>query len=247
MSLIIPTPLPLRKPGPRDTIMADSVLWIDAGRGAQPAPPYPPAGQVLDLSSGANHGISYQALMSPLGLLLDNVDDRITFGTNAINLRLAGARGLSAAIYVRPLGLVGGTGRNQLWGFNINGSSSAACAWFTDSGKLVAGGRSQSADGFQSVSTSVAIAREQEDIFICCVLDYAASRIRVWINDKLVADQSVSFGSEYYRSGTATLIDTIGAAPAGTYPLSGIIRGFALLRSPLEPGEVARVRELMVD
>ncbi len=247
MGVRIPASIPAKGPSLPDNIMTDSALWLNVIPCAQTVTPYPAAGQVLDLSTYANHGSSYQALVGPSGLIFDNVDDRISFGTNVVNPRLSGARGLSAAILVRPLGLVSGAGRNQLFGFNINGSSSCISAWFTDSGRLTFGGRSQAADAFQFFTTPYAVAAEGVDVFVSGVIDYSSDKLRLWVGEKLIADQIMSFGSETYQPGVSTLADTIGATASGTYPLNGIIKDFALFRKPLDAGEVFRVRELMMN
>lgn len=245
MGSVMPVASPLRGPGLPESIMADSAVWLTTGSSPQPAPPYPTAGPVVDLSGYATHGIGIQPLIGMGGLVFDAVDDRISLGTNILNPRLAGARGLSAAILMRPLGLVAGSGRNQLFGFNINGFSSSISGWFTDSGKLVFGGRSQAADTFQSHTTAAAVAADGVEVFLCGVLDYAFDRLRIWVGERLVADQGVAFGADTYQPGTSSQADTIGATSAGTNPLNGAVRAFALFRKPLDPGEVARVRELM--
>lgn len=206
---------------------------------------YPAPVQVIDLSAYSSHAANYQAVRGPLGLAFDATDDRLSFGVNLVNARLSGAKGIGVAVYVRPLGLVSGTGRNQLFSFNVNGSSSSVSAWFTDSGKLVFGGRSQSADSFQSYTTLSAVASDEKDVFICGILDFAADRLRIWIGDKLAAEQSVTFTSDTYQPGTATQADTLGASAVGMYPLNGIVRGFALFRKPLDADEVQAVRRLM--
>ena len=247
MGIRIPTSLPAKAPSLPDSIIVDSALWLNVIPCAQTVPPYQSAGQVLDLSAYANPGSSYQVLVGPGGLVFDNVDDRISFGTNIVNPRLAGARGLSAAVLVRPLGLASGAGRNQLFGFNLNGSLSCISAWFTDSGRLTFGGRSQAADTFQFCTTPTAVAADGVDIFVCGVIDYSNDRLRLWVGERLVAEQTMSFGSDTYQPGVSTLVDTIGATASGTYPLNGIIKGFALFRKPLDPGEISKVRELMMN
>jgi hypothetical protein len=154
---------------------------------------------------------------------------------------------LSAAVLVRPLGLASGAGRNQLFGFNINGSSSCISAWFTDSGRLTFGGRSQAVDTFQFNTTPAAVAADGVDVFVCGVIDFTADKLRIWVGERLITEQIMSFGSETYQPGVSTLADTIGATASGTYPLNGIIKGFALFRKPLDTGEVFRVRELMMN
>jgi|GEM_PF-6987855 len=247
MGVRIPVSLPMKGPSLPESLIADSALWLNVISCSTPAFSYPASGQVVDLSTYANHGMSYQTLIGPNGLIFDNVDDRISFGTNILNPRLAGARGLSAAMLVRPLGLASGAGRNQLFGFNLNGSLSCISAWFTDSGRVTFGGRSQAADAFQYYTTPNVVAADGVDVFMCGVIDFSVDILRIWVGERLVADQVMSFGSDTYQPGVSTLTDTIGATASGTYPLNGIIKAFTLFRKPLDAGEISEVRELMMN
>lgn len=246
MGDVIPAHFPSQPAGRSASILADALVWMDmASYSGQPGPVYQPTARIVDQSRYGHHASNYQTTAGNRGLVFDNVDDRISFGTNALNPRLAGSRGISAAVWLKPNGLASGSGRNQIFGVAIHSANSGISAWFTDSGKLVAGGRSQAADTFQSVTTASAVAAIDRDIFFCVVLDFTADRIMLWIEDQPAVSQSAVFGSDVYTPGTPTVQDTIGATSSGSYPLNAVFRSFLLVNKPLDRDQVYHLRSLM--
>ena len=101
---------------------------------------------------------------------------------------------------------------NTLIGCYINGNSNSILIKLNNTGTIQVGGRSQSADSFQSITSTKTITVGTK-YHLDARYDYAGDNITLFVNGAEWINGSVSFGSSTYIGGTPTRDDAL----AGDY------------------------------
>ena len=143
-----------------------------------------------------------------------NASNYATLGAGAMNALMDGAAAISVSVFAKAAGLTSGTptAANRLLAFQIAGGNSIVILW-QDAGSgnanVLAGGRSQEADGFQSCVGDEEFAYDAWH-HIGLVMNYTTDRILVYVDGVLDKNQAVNFGSDTFVPGSPTLHDVIG-------------------------------------
>jgi hypothetical protein len=151
--------------------------------------------------------------------------------------------GFSFTVLYKPTDLETGAGRDTLFDFTIGYTgTSGNAAWFTDTGKLVLGGRSTISDSFASKTTTNAIITVEEWAAIGGVINYNNKTISIYKNGKLFEPfTTVTFLNNYYiypHIDVTTVTDKIGMTSAVLHPLNGIMMYFIIYPRALTATEI---------
>jgi hypothetical protein len=164
---------------------------------------------------------------SPLAYSLDGVNDNITFASNMFGTLINGATGSNWSMWFNPTSLLGTSidSHNVLVSVICNLARSAiAINIRTDTGnigKVRVGGRSATADGFQSVSSTNAVTIGAWNFF-AATFNYTAKTIAVNLNGTITT-ASVTFGSNTYVQSSASFADRIGISDFNSECFQGLI------------------------
>jgi hypothetical protein len=152
---------------------------------------------------------------SPLAYSLDGADDYISFGVNAFGSGLNGATAITFSAWIKYTALIGAANRYGNAIFANRLSLDGSGIWLNlrsdvgQSGKLLVGGRSRSADAFQE-ATSTQVITAGSWTHIAGVLNYTAKTVTTYVNGAATVASSLSFGSNTYTNSTGTIVDAIG-------------------------------------
>ena len=202
---------------------------------------YPTTGTTVTDLSGSNKNatlINGVAFDSGNGgsLQFDGVNDYADLATSTVANLINGSVASSYSIWINNA-LLPATGVENYVSFQaiINGSSTALYCAFQGSNVYV-GGRSQTSDTFNPVSTPYTSTNVW--VNISTVYDYTNDLINIYINGSLAKSQSVVFGSNTFIKGTPTTSDRIGSITIGALFFNGKIGQFSLYNKGLTSTEV---------
>ncbi len=157
---------------------------------------------------GNDRGVS----LGEIGSMVFDGATHLELGMDQVDVQLNGAAAVTMELWYKPTELAkvdGGGEAHQLIAAPINGLSTGF--GLSVSGySIYAGGRSQSADSWQSGSAYSPIPLNSWT-HLAAVIDYTNDEVRIYVNGFLVSTSAVSFGSNNWVYGTPTANMMIGA------------------------------------
>ena len=144
-------------------------------------------------------------------LMLDGVDDSVNIGINKLGPVLHGSSQITLSAWVKTGALPPDGGRHRIISYFIaNGNTGGTLSIYDDSGLIEIGGRSTTADSFQTASYKLENPFEWH--YVNGVLDFTNDQMKIYVDGKLVKTSSVSFNSSTFANGTPTTsTDAIGS------------------------------------
>ena len=159
-------------------------------------------------------------------IMFDGVDDNVSLGLNTIGPRINGASSITISSWVKPLKYPAAAARSRVLSSIIDTVNTGIQLGFYDGSKLEVGGRSVSADGFQTATYNIPIEESTNWMYVVGQIDYVAKKIRIYINGTLREEKTVTFANNAYTQGTpTTAYDSIGAYKSISTTQSDIYTG----------------------
>jgi hypothetical protein len=170
----------------------------------------------------------------------DGVNDYVLVGVNKVSPLLNGASVVTLAAWMKPSAHPSAGNRARVVSILRSETQTGAVLGLYDNGQLEVGGRSATADAFQSaVVTAPALDQWH---FVTGVIDIANATIYIYIDGILVKTQGVTFSSTTYVNGVpSSVYDTIGDVSASGDYFTGSIDEVRVYNRALSTGEITKL------